>query len=278
MLAGSRSQGNFVAVKRRPLITVPSLLSDSINCLQRLKGTDDDVSGKEAHTDAPLKGLRERVAEDPTVGWQACESAEHEDVRTLWVSLDEHGQRWKEWKQVCREIQSHSFGDGWSECHEGSNCTFDLFRNWGRNGSDPMIWLSQFLKEFDIGSKERTAIELKTLVRGLWLSGVDDQLNAPNLCCLEEVARRVCLLVEAYESGAHGTPNWSSVKWFTSVHSSFNKVPVSMRSIAFRKAKEDLEADRIVSAKQASADCPSDQHAAGLECAAEEQRVLQQYP
>ena len=67
-------------------------------------------------------------------------------MRTLWVSLDEHGQRWKEWKQVCREIQSHSFCDGWSEYHERPNCTLDLFRNWKRNGSDPMIWLSQFLK------------------------------------------------------------------------------------------------------------------------------------
>ena len=73
------------------------------------------------------------------LGEQACESAEHEDVRTLWVSLDEHGERWKEWKQVCLENQSHSFGDGWSEYHEVPNCTFDLFWNWGRNGSDPMI-------------------------------------------------------------------------------------------------------------------------------------------
>ena len=36
---------NFAAVKRRPLITVPSLLLDSISCLQKLKGTDD-VSGQ----------------------------------------------------------------------------------------------------------------------------------------------------------------------------------------------------------------------------------------
>ena len=220
-----RANGNFVVVKRRPLITVPSLLSDSINCLQRLKGSGD-VSGREVHsTDASPKG-RERLAEEPTVGEQAGESAEHEDVRTLWVSLDEHGHRWKEWKQVCREIQSHSFGDGWSESHEGPNCTLDLFRNWKRNGSDPVIWLSQFFKEVDIGSKERTAMELKTLVRCLWLSGVYDQLNAPNLCCLEEVARRVCQLDEAYESGAHGKPNWASVKWFTSVHSSSNMVPL----------------------------------------------------
>ena len=87
------------------------------------------------------------------------------------MSLDEHGQRWKEWKQDCRVIQSHSSGDSWSE-YEGPNCSFDLFRNWGRNGSDPTIWLSQFLKEFDIGSKERIAIDLRTLVRCLCLSGV----------------------------------------------------------------------------------------------------------
>ena len=136
-----RATGNFVVVKRRPLITVPSLLTDSIYFFQRLKGAGD-VSQKEAHTtDAPLKGLRERLAEDPTVGEQARESAEHEDVRTLWVSLDGHGQRWKEWKQVCRGIQSHSTTAGMSSTR-GPNCTLDLFRNWERHGSDPMIWLS----------------------------------------------------------------------------------------------------------------------------------------
>ena len=101
------------------------------------------------------------------------------------------------------------------------------------------------LEGVDIGSKERTAIELKTLVRCLWLSGVHDQLNAPNLCCLEEAVRRVCQLVEANESGAHGKPNWTPVKWFTSVHSSSNMVPVSQRSFAFRKAKEEIEAGNL---------------------------------
>ena len=40
-----RTEGKFVAVKRRPLSTVSFLQSDSINCLQRLKKTDD-VSGR----------------------------------------------------------------------------------------------------------------------------------------------------------------------------------------------------------------------------------------
>ena len=220
--------------------------------------------------------VRVRV-EDPTVGEQACESAEHEDVRTFWVSL-------------------------------------------GSGGRMEALGPQQFLKEFDIGSKERTAMELKTLVRCLLLSGGHDHLNAANLYCLEEVARRVCQLVEAYESGAHGKPNWNSVKWFTSVHSSSTMVPVSIRSFAFTKAKEEVEAEnlrlrattafddgdretsrcslslscndetrrkgkrkeraaaadsccgRIMSAKQASAVCPSDLGSTGLKWAAEEQQ------
>ena len=88
-------------------------------------------------------------------------------------------------------------------------------------------------------------MELKTLVRCLWLSGVYGRLNAPNLCCFEEIARRVCQLVETYESGAHGKPMWTSVKWFTSVHSCSNMVPVSVRSFAFRKAKEEVETENL---------------------------------
>ena len=89
----------------------------------------------------------------------------------------------------------------------------------------PRDWLSQFLKVFDMGSKERTAVELKTLVRCLWLSGVDDQLNAPNLCCLEEITG-VCINLsrltradpEACSVDASGyiavwsTENWIFVK------------------------------------------------------------------
>ena len=88
----------------------------------------------------------------------------------------------------------------------------------GRSDSHPMIRLSQFWKEFDTDPKERTAMELKTLVRGLWLSGVHDQLNTQTCAVPRRVARRACQLVKDYES-THGKPNWSSVKWSTSVHS-----------------------------------------------------------
>ena len=76
-----RTEGNFSVVKRRPLNTVPSLLSDSINCLQKLKGSDD-VGVKQMHTiGEPLKGVRERLAVEATGGEQAGGSSE-EDVQT----------------------------------------------------------------------------------------------------------------------------------------------------------------------------------------------------
>ena len=115
----------------------------------------------------------------------------------------------------------------------------------GRNGLDRMIWLSPFSMEFEKRPKERTAIEMKTLVRGLWLSGVYDQLNAPNLCCLKDIAQRARQRVMAYESGAHGKPNWSSVKWSTTVHSSSYIVPVPMGSFAHKKAKEEVETENL---------------------------------
>ena len=68
---------------------------------------------------------------------------------------------------------------------------------------------------------------------------------SPNLCCLEEITRRVCQLVEAYESGAHAKPNWASVRWFTNAQSSSNIVPVSMRSFDLRKAKGEVETENL---------------------------------
>ena len=133
-----RTKGNFLSRQHRAVFAV------RFHQLFAKAEGSDDVSPKQLHTaDEPPKGLRERLAVDATAGEQVGESAE-EDVRTLGVSVDERGQRWKEWKQVCREIQSHSFDDGWSEYHEGPNCTLDMFGKWGRNGSDPVIGCHNF--------------------------------------------------------------------------------------------------------------------------------------
>ena len=134
--------------------------------------------------------------------------------------------------QICRVRQSYSFND-WSAYQEEPNCTLEMLRDSRQNGSDSVAWLSHLLKEFDRCSKERTAMQLKTLVQCMLLPVVFDQLSDPKLHWLEEIVRRV----EVYVSGGGGKPNWDSVRRFVSVHSSSNIVPLSMKSPCSQEGK-----------------------------------------
>ena len=84
------------------------------------------------------------------------------------------------------------------------------------------------LKQFDRGSKERTAMQLKILVQWMLLPVVLSRLT--------------------YVSGGGGKSNWNSVRWFFSVHSSSkmvhsssNMVPLSMKRLVLRKTKVSLD-------------------------------------
>ena len=46
-------------------------------------------------------------------------------------------------------------------------------------------------------------------------------------------------------SGGIRKSNWTSVRWLISVHSSSNMVPVSMKSLALSKAKEEVETENL---------------------------------
>ena len=61
----------------------------------------------------------------------------------------------------------------------------------------------------------------------------------------EEIVRRVCQLVESCVSGGSGKPIWDPVRRFVSVHSSSNMVPLSMKSLVLRKAKEGVETEHL---------------------------------
>ena len=51
-----RNNGFFSVVKRRSLTTLPSLLSDSINCLKKLKGMGDSIRKQIQAVDEPVEG------------------------------------------------------------------------------------------------------------------------------------------------------------------------------------------------------------------------------
>jgi hypothetical protein len=52
-----------------------------------------------------------------------------DDVRTLSVEWDEHGERFKPWRTACREMSRHEFSD-WGELfQQAPSCVLALFKN-----------------------------------------------------------------------------------------------------------------------------------------------------
>ena len=121
-----RAFGDFVVGKRRPLITVPSLLSDS---------------GRECTAPVHLSKGVSVLLWNP--GEQAGESAEHEDVRLFGFRLTSMGSTGRNGNRSA--VQSSPIPlavAGVSTTRP--NCTLDLFPNWERNVCDTVIRLSQF--------------------------------------------------------------------------------------------------------------------------------------
>ena len=60
-----------------------------------------------------------------------------DDVRTLSVEWDEHGERFKPWRTACREMSRHEFSD-WGELFEQAPASvLALFKNFERFGGIP---------------------------------------------------------------------------------------------------------------------------------------------
>jgi len=162
-----------------------------------------------------------------------------DDLRTLWVTIDEHGERFKEWRSVCSEMSFTHFTE-FDRYHDGPAAALDIFRNFSRHGGDPILWYQLWCREASVSPKERTGIEMRTLIECLHQCGSVDQLNGPTLICTETIARRVCQLIGAYSDGT-GQPSWNDVRHFTTTHAAGNVVPVALRAWAHRKNKEDTE-------------------------------------
>ena len=172
-------------------------------------------------------------------------TAADEDVRTLSVTWDEHGERYKPWRDACREMSRHEFPDWGEKFDQAPPSVLALFKNFDRFGGDPGRWRDDWLKELGMSKHERTAIEITVLTRAMLYFATYDQLNCPSLAGVEVLAQRLAQLIDAYSSGDAGKPNFKGVKHFTSEVSSTNVVPVALRSFAHRKAKEENDMDKL---------------------------------
>ena len=163
-----------------------------------------------------------------------------EDVRTLWVEYDDHQERYKPWRTALREMARHEWSD-WEKRFDTPASVLDTLKGMEREGGDARLWLASFLRDINMSSKERSAIELRHLTEALWLGVCYDQLNAPDLAMFEVTVGRICQLVEAHSTEEQGRPNWAGVRYFSSHMGRRGIVPSVLRQHAHRRAKEDYE-------------------------------------
>ena len=159
-----------------------------------------------------------------------------EDARTLWVDFDEHGERYKTWRNVIKESYTVAHPDA---PLEGPNTVVHLGKHYDRHGGDPRRWLELWAKEKGIDPNDRIMHELRVLVDILYFSGCYDQLNIGALVGLEVCARRLQLCMDAYANPSR--PSWEAAAFFTGQSSAADGVSPALRQHVARRAKDESE-------------------------------------
>ncbi len=248
-----RADGSSVVVVKMTLEKVTSLAADAFARLKSIVGKSEEEAAPAALEKDDIRaklGLGPIDGDDEddvlrSVGRKTGDATTPDDARTLWVICDDHGERFREWRSVVRSVRQANWADGWEKHHEGPPCCLELFKNWDKTGTPPLVWLETFFNKFGISEDERTGIELKALVKSIWLSGCYDQLNSLSLACIEELCRRASQLIEAYETGHGGRPNFKTVKHFLSASAGSSVVPVSLRAYAHKRCKDEVEIENL---------------------------------
>ncbi|CAK9032346.1 Protein disulfide isomerase-like 2-1 [Durusdinium trenchii] len=158
------------------------------------------------------------------------------DVRTLWVDFDEHGDRYKRWRDVCKESYTPSFDQ---TPLEGPTTGLHLIKHAERHGGDPRLWMQLWCRSKHIETTDRTFHEMKVLVDALFFAGTFDQVNIPALMSMEVVCRRIQAIVDAYSNPSR--PSWENAKIFAGQGTPEDIVSPTFRNYATRKNKEELE-------------------------------------
>lgn len=191
---------------------------------------------EESLTEKPLVVKKEADAKPEAMKSDGDDPPEHGDVRTLYVDTDEHGERFKRWRDVCSESFTPTFD---SKPLEGPCTALHLIKHTERQGGDPRLWLQLWLRSKHIEATDRTYHEMKVSVDVLFYAGTFDQVNIPGLISLEVVCRRLQAIVDAYTNASK--PSWENAKLFTGQGAPEDIIAPVFRTYAAKKNKEELE-------------------------------------
>eukprot|EP00439_Symbiodinium_sp_Y106_P077626 s190_g16.t1 len=186
-----------------------------------------------APSSSPTK-LVDLLADEPGKG-KTGETSQ-EEIRTLWVDFDEHGERFKRWRDVCKESYAPVMDD---KPIEGPLTALHFIKHAERHGGDVRQWLHLWCRSKHIETTDRVYHELKVLTDSIHYAGCHDQLNIPALISMELLCRRVQSIVEAYTNPSR--PTWEHATVFQGQGSPEDTVSPVFRTYAVKKNKEELE-------------------------------------
>ena len=168
----------------------------------------------------------------------AADEAAEDDARTLMVEYDEQGDRYKAWRDVCRECCEYGFSD-WP--HEGPQTTLHVLKFMQKNGGSPKLWLQVWSRHKGVHEGDRVMHEMRALVECLEQGGSYDQLNLASLSSFECLARRIQSIVDAYNAGSAAAPDWGAARIITGYQGPEDVVMPSLHTWAARRGKEEVE-------------------------------------
>ena len=166
------------------------------------------------------------------------EDSTEDDARTLMVEYDEQGERFKAFRDVCRECKEYGFAD-WP--HEGPQTTLHVLKFMQKNGGSPKLWLQVWSRHKGVHEGDRVMHEMRALVDCLEQGGCYDQLNLASLASFECLARRIQSIVDAYNAGSAASPDWGAALIITGYQGPEDVVMPSLRSWAAKRGKEEVE-------------------------------------
>ena len=207
-------------------VQAPAVVDDLKSALKRSL----DLGKVEPSAESKIADPKEEVGGDGP--------EETDDARTLPVEYDEQGERYKPWRDVCKEVREYSYPD-W--VHEGPQSCLHLIKHMQKNGGSPKLWLQVWSRFKGIQDNDRVMHEMRVLMECLEHGGSYDQLNLASLACMETISRRVQSIVDAYNSGSSSAPDWGAARILSGYQGPEDVVTPGLRSWAAKKGKEEVE-------------------------------------
>mmetsp|Transcript_8309 Transcript_8309/g.18577 ORF Transcript_8309/g.18577 Transcript_8309/m.18577 type:complete len:450 (+) Transcript_8309:263-1612(+) len=160
-----------------------------------------------------------------------------EDMRTLAVKYDELGERHRQFRESVGMMQADDFGDF---PIEGPRSCMWLLRMWSKSGLDPVQWLERHLAVAGWADTDRSGHELRVLSHCFLAASCYDQINCPSLACMEYLARRYQMILDAHNDNPL-MPDYSSSEYWLDVSRTKNTVDPTLKAHIARQLKDDTE-------------------------------------